>query len=274
MVYHNIKMNDLNLNKQIQSLWIGGNLSKVERLCIQSFLDHGHEFHLYAYEDIGNVPKGATILDARSIMPEESIFRYKEGWGKGSVSGFADVFRLLMVQKNGGWWVDMDIICLKTFDFKPETIFCTSTEGEYGSIPNNCVFKLPKDSLFIESCLADIRKIDLNTMSFGKAGPFLFQKKIKELNLQEHAMSYEHFNPISWKNVGELILGKMSRKDKIKEILRPLIKPDTMVGRKITSNSYTLHLWNEVWNTKGFDKNETYHKDSLLEKLKRKHNIF
>jgi len=266
-------MNESNLNQQIQSLWIGGNLSKVERLCIQSFLDHGHEFHLYAYEEINNLPKGAKLLDARSIMPEDSIFRYKDGWAKGSVSGFADVFRLLMVQKHGGWWVDMDIICLKKFDFESDTVFCTSSEGEYGSILNNCAFKLPTNSIFIESCLSEISNLDLNNMAFGKAGPFLFQSKVKELNLEKYAMPYEYFNPINWKNVGELILGKMSNKDKIKEILRPILRPNTMTGRKISAHSYTIHLWNEVWNTAGFDKNGTYKKDSLFEKLKRKHHI-
>lgn len=266
-------MSKLDLNQQIQSLWIGGNLSKVEKLCIQSFLDHGHEFHLYAYEEINNVPKGAKVFDARSVMPEESIFRYKEGWAKGSVSGFADVFRLLLVQKNGGWWVDMDIICLKKFDFKEDSIFCTSSEGEYGSILNNCVFKLPKDSLFIDSCISEIKKLDLNNMGFGKAGPFLFQSKVKELNLEKDVMPYEYFNPIGWKNVGELILGKISTEARIKEILRPIFKPNTMAGRKISSLSYTVHLWNEVWTSMGYDKNGTYHRNSLLEKLKRKHHI-
>lgn len=266
-------MDELNLNNQIQSLWIGGNLSKVERLCIQSFLDYGHEFHLYAYEKIGNVPKGTTIIDARSIMPEEAIFRYKKGWAKGSVSGFADVFRLLMIQKNGGWWVDMDVICLKKFDFQSDTVFCTSAEGEYGSLVNNCVFKLPKDSLFIESCLTDIKNLDLKNIGFGEAGPFLFQSRVKALNLEKFVVPYRYFNPIGWRGMTELVLGKMSTLEKIKEIFRPLLKPKTMVGRKIDHNSYTIHLWNEVWKKNGFDKNATYDKDSLFEKLKKKHNI-
>ena len=34
-------------NKVIKSLWIGDQLSRLEQLCIKSFLYHGHEFHLY-----------------------------------------------------------------------------------------------------------------------------------------------------------------------------------------------------------------------------------
>lgn len=261
------------INNRIQSLWIGGQLSKVEQLCVQSFIDHGHEFHLYAYEQINNAPPGTHMHDAREIIGEDAIFTYKNGWGKGSVSGFADWFRLLMIQKNGGWWVDMDIICLKTFDFTADTIFCSSYEGEYGQLVNNCVFKAPNDSPFVTYCLDQIALIDLKTMDFGLAGPFLFQKAVKELQLESKVLPYQYFNPIAWRNVSELILGKMSRINQIKEILRPLLKPGTMEGRRMEPESYTVHFWNEIWNTGKLDKNGQYDRNCLFEKLKRKHGI-
>jgi len=261
------------INKQIQSLWIGGQLSKVEQLCIQSFIDHGHEFHLYAYGEITNVPAAAKIHDARTIIGEDAVFTYKDGWAKGSVSGFADLFRLLLIQKKGGWWVDMDIICLKRFDFTADTIFCSSHEGEYGALVNNCVFKAPADSPFITYCLDQIAAIDLKTMSFGLAGPFLFQKAVKELALQAYVLPYYYFNPIAWKNVSDLILGNMGTINRIKEMVRPMFRPDTMPGRKVLTDSYTVHFWNEVWNTGKLDKNRHYSPGSLFEKLKIKHGI-
>jgi hypothetical protein len=263
-----------NIDSQlIQSLWIGGQLSNVERLCIKSFLDNGHDFHLYAYEEIHNAPEGTQIHDARSIITEDAIFTYKEGWAKGSVSGFADLFRLLLIQKNGGWWVDMDIICLKKFDLQADTVFCSSDETGYGSLVNNCVFKAPKDSLFITYCLAQIAAIDLKTMSFGMAGPFLFQKAVKELALEDLVVPFEYFNPITWRNVGDVILGKMSLKKKIKESLRPILKPKTLQGRRITADSYAVHFWNEVWKAGNFDKNGSYAPTGIFEQLKRKHDI-
>jgi hypothetical protein len=262
-----------NMNKQIQSLWIGGQLSKVEQLCIQSFIDHGHDFHLYAYEEITNAPKKTHIIDARTIIGEDAIFKYKTGWGAGSVSGFADLFRLLMIQKTGGWWVDMDIICLKKFDFEADTIFCSSYEYEYNQLVNNCVFKAPKDSPFLTYCIDQIALIDLKTMSFGLAGPFLFQKAVKELQLEHLVKPYSYFNPLSWRNVSELILGKTTTANKVKEVLRPIMKPASMSGRKIGPESYTVHFWNEVWNSGKLDKNGQYDKGSLFEKLKRKHGI-
>ncbi|MGI9297604.1 MAG: hypothetical protein ACR2QC_06880 [Gammaproteobacteria bacterium] len=49
-------------NKVINGLWIspdGKPLSNMERLCIYSFCANGHDFHLWAYGDLPNVPKDA-----------------------------------------------------------------------------------------------------------------------------------------------------------------------------------------------------------------------
>ena len=263
---------DINFNR-IQSLWIGGQLSNVERLCIQSFLDHGHDFHLYTYEEINNVPKGTIIHNAADVVSESEIFRYKEGWFKGSVSGFADIFRILLIKKKGGWWVDMDIVCLKKFDFEANTVFCSSYEGEYGSLTNNCAFKVPQDSDFLSYCINQIESLDIKTMSFGLAGPFLFQKAVKELQLENMVVPFDYFNPITWRNVGELILGETSTVNRLKELVRPIIKPGTMIGRRINSESYTVHFWNEVWRNNNFDKDGKYNSGSLFEQLKSKHHI-
>jgi len=257
----------------VQSLWIGGQLSKVEQLCIKSFIDLGHDFHLYAYETIENAPAGTKMFDARSILPEERIFRYKEGWAKDSVSGFADLFRLVLIQKNGGWWVDMDIICLKPLVFPQKTIFCSSYEGEYGALVNNCLFRLEKDHPFLAYCIDRISKIDLENLSFGEAGPFLFQQAVKELQLEKEVMPFFYFNPISWKYVGDLILGKTTAIERMKEVIRPIFKPHTMHARTIKPDTYTIHFWNEVWKTNHYDKNAHYPAFSMFERLKKRHHI-
>lgn len=60
-------------NRVIQSLWVHGRLSPMERLCIRSFLAHGHEFHLYAYGPLEGVPEGTRVVDAREILPEDRV---------------------------------------------------------------------------------------------------------------------------------------------------------------------------------------------------------
>ena len=52
-------------NDNIYSLWMGGKLSELEIMSINSFLDKGHKYILYAYEYLKNVP--------------EESWRYPEG---------------------------------------------------------------------------------------------------------------------------------------------------------------------------------------------------
>ena len=53
----------------IQSLWVGEKLSVMEILSISSFLQKGHPFHLYVYDDVKGVPDGVNIeCDATSPL--------------------------------------------------------------------------------------------------------------------------------------------------------------------------------------------------------------
>ena len=80
-------------NAAIQTLWIGKELSELESLCILSYIKNGYDFHLYAYNEISNVPEGCIIMDANSILDESEVFCYNVGHGKGSFSAFSNIFR-------------------------------------------------------------------------------------------------------------------------------------------------------------------------------------
>lgn len=110
----------------IQSLWIGDDLTNMEKLCIQSFIDNGHEFHLYTYTDIGGIPEGTIVKDGNEILPESEIFKTKH---RSSVSKFSDWFRYALLSKHGNFWVDMDLICIRPFNFTDEIIFRAKERG-------------------------------------------------------------------------------------------------------------------------------------------------
>jgi len=65
------------MNKIIQGLWIGPELSVMEQLSVVSFLQNGHEYQLYVYEEPKNIPAGTVIKDANEILPSSSIFQYQ-----------------------------------------------------------------------------------------------------------------------------------------------------------------------------------------------------
>jgi hypothetical protein len=62
----------------------------MERLSIASFLANGHDYHLYAYEDLENAPAGIVVKTADEIIPRSLIFQYKN---YPSYAGFSNFFR-------------------------------------------------------------------------------------------------------------------------------------------------------------------------------------
>ena len=112
------------MNKRIQSLWIGETLSNNEIMCIKSYLINGHDFFLYVYGDVKNVPSGVTLMDANCIIEQNKIFKDSAN----TFASFADWFRIKLLFFKGGWWVDMDTICLKHFDFKEQ--YCIASERD------------------------------------------------------------------------------------------------------------------------------------------------
>lgn len=58
----------------IQSFWIG-KISPLEIISIKSFIEKGHKYHLYLYDDKDfNLP-GVIIKDANEIIPQKFVFK-------------------------------------------------------------------------------------------------------------------------------------------------------------------------------------------------------
>ena len=108
-------------NRVVQGLWVGGGLSAMERLCVRSYCAHGHEFHLYHYDELRNVPNidGLRLMDAAEILPRAAIFRRRDS----TLSCFADQFRFELLRQRGGWWADMDTACVRPLEFEEDIVF-------------------------------------------------------------------------------------------------------------------------------------------------------
>lgn len=139
-------------NKIIHGLWVSGVLTPMQQLTLRSFTHLGHEFHLWTYgsDKVSDLPSRVVVEDAACIVPKEKVFCYKNGmpWGSGSYGGFSDVFRYKLLYEKGGWWVDMDVTCLKPFDF-PEPYFFRN-HWQLQVVGN--VMKAPRGSALMKRC--------------------------------------------------------------------------------------------------------------------------
>ena len=241
----------------INMLWIGPRLSALERLSIASFLGNGHPVRLFTYGDVDGIPAGVEHHDGREVLPASSVFTYAEGFGKGSVAGFADMFRYKLLLDHGGYWSDSDTVCLKPFDFESEYVVGRErlppdeTTGQARERLAIGVLKVPRNSRVMLECYAIVNEANKAEIKWGETGPKLVTQRFVRHGLMGHSLPPDVFYPLDWWRTEELVT-------------KPLDVP---------GESYAVHLWNEIWRHKGLDKDGAYPRDCAFEALKRRYGV-
>lgn len=251
----------------IQSLWIGNELSLLERLVVSSFLANGHEFHLYSYSPIIGVPTGAIIKDANDIIKKSQIFTCN-----GSYALFADWFRWKLINRMGGYWVDMDVICLKPFDFTDDIVYGMQDKWS----PAIGVLKFPVGheltSFMLHRCeefygFREPIQIKIKNMlrrmvwgnrkddlAWGHAGgPTGFRIALEKYGLLGIGKSVSIFYPVHYDNWQDIFTSVQH--DNIADL----------------TCSFSVHFWNEMVRCSKLDKNGCFAENSLIELLKNKY---
>lgn len=280
-------------NQRIQSFWYSkdqtqNSLSVIELLCVASFLYHNHDFYLYTYtpndasmqylkEQISQCKNAQNlhIKDAREILPESEIFYDHRGVG---IASFSDYFRYHMLYANGGWWVDMDTICLKPLDLSSPFVFASERRNNpIGEAITNCVIKGEKDSSFLSNLIEEAkeavknndyipnktlldkllkalklrRKRKVKTVNWGLIGPDFLNSLIKNTQMEQFVVPPNYFCEIDWFNA------------------KAFIDPTYKLPQD--NNMYILHAWNGIWEKTKQEKTLEYPKNCLLERLKEKY---
>jgi hypothetical protein len=255
-------------NRVIQGLWLGSELSNIERLGLASFVANGHEVHLYAYEEIAGVPDGVLIRDGSDIIPARRVFSST----RGGYTAFADWFRQELLFTRGGYWTDLDVICLRAFDFREEVVLGLEDEhtvsnavmrfpaghplprtlADLAQRPNT---PLPYDNLrsvLLKAARRYLLGNRVEMVGWGEAaGPAGLSAALRHNSLMHLAKPPHIFYPISHRSWRSIFYGSARQQEKLLE------------------GSYAVHLWNEMARReKGFDKNAVFAAGSLIEVLK------
>lgn len=228
----------------LHSLWVGPRLDYLERLCLASAKATGHEFTLWSYDplELDGVPPGTDLRDAAEVMPRERLLRYRDS---GSVALGANLWRIELLAKGLGCWVDMDFIFLKPFDFDTPYIF----GWEYENWINNAVLAAPADSAMV----ADLQAIpqpnrcppfygprnklrfywrrfregplELEDYPWGTFSAGLVTHVVKKHRLGKEGQPADVFYPVRWKDA------------------RSLYEPAEVVERMISNRTRAVHMW-------------------------------
>jgi mannosyltransferase OCH1-like enzyme len=166
----------------------------MEQLSISSFLLNGHQYHLYVYDEMRNIPYGTVVMDANEIIPSSRIFQYRD---RATFSPFADFFRYKLLLERGGWWVDTDVVCLKRFDFREDLVFSTEA-GEGDDVANCTIIRAPVDSEAMAYAWEFCQSRDPERLGWAETGPNLLQRVVREFGLARFQQSRHVFCPVNY----------------------------------------------------------------------------
>lgn len=231
----------------MQAFW-HGRVSTMERLSVASFLAHGHEVHVYSYDTLSGLPAGAVAKDAADVLRprfrrRRTVFRDS----RGSFSSYANLFRYKLLHERGGWWVDLDVVCLKPFEFPGESVFVNEPSQVLGS----AVFRVPARSDVMAYAYDRCLELGRRRKTWGATGPALLGEAVERCGLTSSVVDSSVFMPYDWSE-WELALDPDRAWD---------FEPQT----------HAVHLWNSLWAMHGRDRDATYPSTCLYETLKRRY---
>ncbi len=229
---------------RIGMLWIGGPLSFLEQLCVQSFLDAGHAVTMYSYEGVPNLPAGTETADAAAVLPRADFLRHGRTQ---SPALHSDLFRYhLLAGQDRMIWADTDAYCVRPF--VTETGHFHAWESETGI--NGGVLGLPKDSATLAALLdftsdeyaipvwygakytAELRAkaaagtpVHAGEMPWGVWGPHALTHFLKETGEVRHTMPRAALYPFAY--------------EERRLMLRPGLDPSAW----ITDETFSIHFY-------------------------------
>ena len=219
----------------------------MELLTIQSFIEHGYTFNLWTYAPLRTrLPESCVCHDANDIIPQHKVFKYKYASqfriGKGSYAGFSDIFRYKVLFERGGWWVDMDVTCLKPFDVDAPYFF---RAHHHLSLVGN-IMKAPRGSELMLKCYKEASS-ELNEDNRDWHRPIeILVNNVLQFDLQKHVMP-GIANSDEW------------------HIVRKLIHSNGA----LPASWRFIHWCNEGWRFRGYDRNRPLYASTYGELLLR-----
>jgi hypothetical protein len=95
-----------------------GPLDALRRTCLRSQVAAGHKVTVYSFEPLGVLPDGVGNAEAEAILPHTFAERLRPTapggvWRDWTILQFSDFFRMRLMARGAGLWLDADVLLLK-----------------------------------------------------------------------------------------------------------------------------------------------------------------
>ena len=181
----------------ISSFWHGPPLNPYLLLCLGSFAQRGYPVEVFTYQRNHGFPSWILARDASDILPTEAVMFYRRRPGAGSPALHANLFRLLPLERFGGWWVDTDAALLRELPTAP--FYFVSEENHY----TNSILKFPRAHPLLSEAAQLARRAG-EDVAWATTGPTLLTPLVHKHGLEAWAASSEQGCPFIYSDVPAL----------------------------------------------------------------------
>jgi hypothetical protein len=140
-----------------------GRLDGLRRLCLRSQVAAGHKVTVYSFEPLAELPDGVGNAEAEAILPQAFAERLRPTapgavWRDWTTLQFSDFFRMRLMARGAGLWLDADVLLKKPVEIDPaKPCFAWERPRQLG----NSVLYLPADDAIVTAFTALMQQDEL-----------------------------------------------------------------------------------------------------------------
>ncbi len=228
----------------VHMLWISGELSRLARLSLASFLARDYRVTLWSYDLPPLKNCGAELRDAAELAPHE-----------GSPAALSSLFRYNVLATLGGVWSDMDIVALANEPDIPSQPLIASSKrrpfrhreasatGEGLTQISNCFMANPSpcDGDLWQRATSAVESIVPHERSWENVGPNLLTRlMLDQPDHGVHILRPETVDPVAWWNV-----------------------PGYFLEEREPPPSPFMHMYASIWAKRGVEAEAAFPENSL-----------
>src|SRR3954451_14572397 len=138
------------MRPDVVTFWHGP-LDALRLTCLKSQVAAGHKVTVYSFDPLVGLPSGVGNAEAEAILPH--VFSEKlrpaqpdGSWRDWTTLQFSDFFRMRLMARNAGLWLDAGVLLKKTVEIDAaKTFFAWERSRQLG----NSVLYLPPDDAIV-----------------------------------------------------------------------------------------------------------------------------
>jgi hypothetical protein len=188
-----------NAPQVVRTFWQGGPMGPYQLLGLRSFIDRGHRVEVFTYDSGMTVPDWIERKNAADILPAERVLRDLPDEKRSAIN--ASLFRSALLHRLGGWWIDPDVVLLRS-ELPPDEVFCGGLT-EFGTVSTAAV-KFPAAHPVLADTLVSAASFEDEVAEWDTAGMPLLTRCIRESGLSACIRPLDIVSPISWFDVPRL----------------------------------------------------------------------